>query len=679
MKFIFSSIIVFCTATVFSQNVLTPELMWKLKRLNGGSISSDERYVLFDLKSYEMSTNKGNNEIYVYDIKKDKIKQLTNTPFSEMEAQWGKNNTIWFLSTELDGLQVWKMNIDGEEKQKVSNFSGIELEGFKIAPDEKSIITIEAVKTRQTLQDKYPDLQLSNARIEEDLMYKHWDHYTDFNNRHLFIHEINDNKIESVGIDILKGENYDGILPPHGGTEQFCYSPNCKSIIYTSKKMKGKAFALSTNSDLYEYSISKKTTTNITEANKGYDVNPIFSHDESKMAWLAMSIEGNESAKNDIIVREISSGKDINITINNDVTVDQFQWHSSGKFIYYIAAIKGTKQIFEVNLETKEHRQVTSGKFDFVSLAVADDEIIAGQQSMIAPTDLFKVSLKKSKIKQVTEFNEEILKKIDKPTIEERWVETTDGKIMLVWMILPPKFDASKKYPALLYCQGGPQSPVSQFFSYRWNFMVMASQGYIVVAPNRRGLPGFGQEWNDAISKDWGGQPIKDYLSAIDNAANEPYVDETRMGAIGASYGGYSVYFLAGVHENRFKTFVSHCGLFNLESWYGTTEEMFFANNEIGGPYWDAKNKELYEKNSPHKMIDKWNTPILVIHGEEDYRVPESEGMQAFQAAQLKGIRSKYLHFPTEGHWVTSPQNGLVWYREFFEWLATDLKESKVK
>ncbi len=246
-------------------------------------------------------------------------------------------------------------------------------------------------------------------------------------------------------------------------------------------------------------------------------------------------------------------------------------------------------------------------------------------------------------------------------------------------MILPPKFDASKKYPALLYCQGGPQSPVSQFFSYRWNFMVMASQGYIVVAPNRRGLPGFGQEWNDAISKDWGGQPIKDYLSAIDNAANEPYVDETRMGAIGASYGGYSVYFLAGVHENRFKTFVSHCGLFNLESWYGTTEEMFFANNEIGGPYWDAKNKELYEKNSPHKMIDKWNTPILVIHGEEDYRVPESEGMQAFQAAQLKGIRSKYLHFPTEGHWVTSPQNGLVWYREFFEWLATDLKESKVK
>ena len=657
-----------------SQNVLTPELMWKLKRVSGGSISNDGRYVLFDVKSYEMETNKGNNEIYLYDIKKDKTTQLTNTSFSEMEAQWGKNNTIWFLSKETDGLQVWKMNIDGEEKMKMSNFLDVELEGFKIAPDESSIITIEAVKTRKTLQDKYPDLPLSNARIEEDLMYKHWDHYDDFKKRHLFVHSIQNNVVSTEGTDILNGENVDGILPPFGGSDQFTYTPDCKSIVYTSKKLVGKEFALSTNSDLYEYSITKKTTKNTTQANKGYDVNPSFSIDGKKMAWLSRAIDGNEAAKNDIVIRDLSSGKELNITANNDVIVDQFQWHPSGKFIYYIAAIKGTKQIFEVDVKTLINKQLTSGHFDFVSLAVSDEEIIAGQQSIIAPTDLYKISLKKTKIKQVTEFNKDILKHIDKPTVEQRWIETTDGKKMLAWMIFPPKFDATKKYPTLLYCQGGPQSPVSQFFSYRWNFMAMASQGYIVVAPNRRGLPGFGQDWNDAISKDWGGQPIKDYLSAIDYAANEPYVDETRMGAIGASYGGYSVYYLAGMHENRFKTFVAHCGLFNLESWYGTTEEMFFANNEIGGPYWDPKNKELYEKNSPHKMIDKWNTPILVIHGEVDYRVPVSEGMQAFQAAQLKGIRSKYLHFPEEGHWVTSPQNGLLWYREFFEWLATDLK-----
>jgi len=657
-----------------SQNVLTPELMWKLKRVSGGSISNDGRYVLFDVKSYEMETNKGNNEIYLYDIKKDKTTQLTNTSFSEMEAQWGKNNTIWFLSKETDGLQVWKMNIDGEEKMKMSNFLNLELEGFKIAPDESSIITIEAVKTRKTLQDKYPDLPLSNARIEEDLMYKHWDHYDDFKKRHLFVHSIQNNVISTEGTDILNGENVDGILPPFGGSDQFTYTPDCKSIVYTSKKLVGKEFALSTNSDLYEYSITKKTTKNTTQANKGYDVNPSFSIDGKKMAWLSRAIDGNEAAKNDIIIRDLASGKELNITANNDVIVDQFQWHPSGKYIYYIAAIKGTKQIFEVDVKTLINKQLTSGHFDFISLAVSDEEIIAGQQSIIAPTDLYKISLKKTKIKQVTEFNKDILKHIDKPTVEQRWIETTDGKKMLAWMIFPPKFDATKKYPTLLYCQGGPQSPVSQFFSYRWNFMAMASQGYIVVAPNRRGLPGFGQDWNDAISKDWGGQPIKDYLSAIDYAANEPYVDETRMGAIGASYGGYSVYYLAGMHENRFKTFVAHCGLFNLESWYGTTEEMFFANNEIGGPYWDPKNKELYEKNSPHKMIDKWNTPILVIHGEVDYRVPVSEGIQAFQAAQLKGIRSKYLHFPEEGHWVTSPQNGLLWYREFFEWLATDLK-----
>ena len=662
-----------------AQNVLTPELMWQLKRVSGGSISSDGRYVLFDMKEYEMATNKGNNEIFVYDIKRDKVRKLTTTPFSEMEAQWGKDNAIWYMSKETDGLQIWKMNLEGEEKMKMSSFVDVELEGFKISPDEKTIITIEAVKTRKTLQEKYSDLPLSNARIEEDLMYKHWDHYDDFKKRHLFVHQIENNAITTVGTDILKGENFDGILAPHGGSDQFCYSSDNKSIVYTSKKLVGKAFAISTNSDLYEYSIENKTTKNITLGNKGYDVNPSFSVDGKYMAWMSMAIDGNEAAKNDIIVRNISTGKDVNVTINNDIIVDQFQWHASGKFIYYIAAIKGSKQIFEVNLESLTHRQVTSGQFDFVSLAVSDDEIIAGQQSMISPTELFKVSLKKSKIKKVTDFNDEILKKIDKPTIEERWVETTDGKVMLVWMVLPPNFDANKKYPALLYCQGGPQSPVSQFFSYRWNFMVMASQGYIVVAPNRRGLPGFGQDWQDAISKDWGGQPIRDYISAIDNAANEPYVDETRMGAIGASYGGYSVYFLAGMHENRFKTFVSHCGLFNLESWYGSTEEMFFANNEFGGPYWEQKNKEIYEKNSPHKMIDKWNTPILVIHGGVDFRVPISEGMQAFQAAQLKGLRSKFLHFPEEGHWVTSPQNGLLWYREFFEWLATDLKESHKK
>lgn len=673
MKTVFSFVFSLLALQTFSQNVLTTEMLWKIKRVSGGSISPDGRYVIFDVRNYDLGANKSNNDLYLYDVKKDKVKQLTNTPFSEIEAQWGKENTIWFLSTEADGLQVWKMNVDGEEKLKMSSFTDIELEGFKISPDEKTIVTIEAVKTASTLADKYPDLPKANARVEEDLMYRHWDHFDDYKKRHLFVHDITGNSIEVKGTDILSGEKFDGILPPHGGSEQFCYSQDGKSIIYTSKKLTGKQFAISTNSALYEYEIAKKTTRNLTESYKGYDVNPSFSQNGKSMAWLSMAVDGFESAKNDIIVRNIETGKDVNVTMNNDVSVTDFQWHPSGKFIYYIAAINGTKQIFEVSLETNVHRQITTGQFDYLSLAVTDNEIISGRQSMIDPTDLFTVSIKKSKVKQVTEFNKELFKNIDKPTVQERWVETTDGKKMLVWMVLPPNFNASKKYPALLYCQGGPQSPVSQFFSYRWNFMLMASQGYIIVAPNRRGLPGFGQEWNDAISKDWGGQAMKDYLAAIDNAATEPFVDEDRLGAIGASYGGYSVYYLAGIHENRFKTFVAHCGLFNLESWYGTTEELFFANYDIGGPYWLDKNKAYYEKNSPHNYVANWNTPILVIHGEKDYRVPEGEGMQAFQVAQLKGLRSKYLHFPEEGHWITTPQNGVLWYREFFEWLATDL------
>lgn len=673
MKTLFSFVFLLVALQPFSQNVLTTEMLWKIKRLSGGSISPDGRYVLFDLRNYDLAANKSNNDLYLYDVKKDKVKQLTNTPFSEMEAQWGKENTIWFLSTEADGLQVWKMNVDGEDKMKMSSFTTIELEGYKISPDEKTIITIEAVKTASTLLDKYPDLPKANARVEEDLMYRHWDHFDDYKKRHLFVHNINGNTIEVQGTDILSGEKFDGILPPHGGAEQFCYSQDGKSIIYTSKKLTGKQFSISTNSALYQYEIAKKTTKNLTESYKGYDINPSFSQNGKNLAWLSMAVDGFESAKNDIIVRNIETGKDVNVTLNYDVSVTDFQWHSSGKFIYYIAAINGTKQIFEVSLETNTHRQITTGQFDYLSLAVTDDEIISGRQSMVDPTDLYTISIKKSKVKQVTEFNKDLFKNINKPTVQERWVETTDGKKMLVWMVLPPNFDASKKYPALLYCQGGPQSPVSQFFSYRWNFMLMASQGYIIVAPNRRGLPGFGQEWNDAISKDWGGQAMKDYLAAIDNAATEPFVDEDRLGAIGASYGGYSVYYLAGIHENRFKTFVAHCGLFNLESWYGTTEELFFANYDIGGPYWLDKNKAYYEKNSPHNYVANWNTPILVIHGEKDYRVPEGEGMQAFQVAQLKGLRSKYLHFPEEGHWITTPQNGVLWYREFFEWLATDL------
>lgn len=676
MKVFFSLLFLGFAWISFAQNTLTPELLWTLRRVSGGSVSPDGNYLLYSQRTFDMAANKGNTDLFVVELKSGKINQITSTPFSEFEAQWGKNNTIWFLSTEKDGLQIWKMKHDGSEKSQCSFFKDIELEGFKLSPDETFVVTIEAIQVKQTANEKYADLPLANARIEDDLMYRHWDHWDDYKKRHLFIHYMrqtgNVASIDARGVDVLHREEFDGVLPPFGGTDQFCISNDSKKIIYTSKKLKGKEFAVSTNSELYEYDVNSRKTRNITKGNLGYDNNPSYSS-LGDLAWLSMPRNGFEADKNNLMVLG-TDGKIKNLTANMDITVGSFCWHPNAKMIYFISPTNGTEQIFEAELATGKIRQLTSGQFDFVSLSVYGDNIYAGRQSMVAPTDLYSISIKKGKINQLTKANEDLLQKVAMPKVEERWVETTDGKKMLVWMVYPPNFDPNKKYPALLYCQGGPQSMVSQFFSYRWNLALMASQGYIVVAPNRRGLPGFGQTWNDAISKDWGGQAMSDYLVAIDNAAQEPYVDETRLGAVGASYGGYSVYMLAGIHENRFKTFISHCGLFNLESWYGTTEELFFANWDQGGPYWLEENKDNYTKNSPHKYVANWNTPILVIHGGMDFRVPESEGMQAFQAAQLLGLKSKYLYFPTEGHWVQSPQNGLLWQREFFDWLQQDLK-----
>lgn len=676
IKFIFTVLLLnlLVTNVVFSQSTLTPELLWKLKRLSGGKVSPDGKKILFELREFDVAANKGNTDLFVFDIASNTYQQITQTATSEMEATWGKGNKIWFLQAANDGIHLFNMNADGSSVTQLTPTGLPEIEGFKLSPDETKIVFIAAIKVKETLREKHPDLPMANARLEDDLMYRHWNQWADENKRHLFLHELKNNKVERNSIDLLQGEPFDGILPPFGGSDQLVFSLDSKNIIYSCKKKIGKEFALSTNSDLYEYTIENKSTVCLTSNYKGYDANARFSPSGKLLAWSSMAHDGFESDKNDIILRDLLNGKDVNITEKADLTVEEFMFSADEKVIYFLSPMKGTKQLFSIELKTKLVKQLTFGQFDLVSIDLAPMAIIVGRQSMIEPTDLYSVSLKKFEMKRLTAVNKSILDNIQLPKVEEKWVETTDGQKMLVWMVLPPNFDAAKKYPALLYCQGGPQSMVSQFFSYRWNLALMASQGYVVVAPNRRGLPGFGQKWNDAISKDWGGQSIQDYLSAIDYAAKEPYVDATRLGAVGASYGGYSVYYLAGKHEGRFKTFVSHCGLFNLESWYGTTEELFFANWDNRGPYWLNENKEYYLKNSPHNFVQNWDTPILVIHGGMDFRVPEGEGMQAFQAAQLKGLRSKYLLFPKEGHWITTPQNGILWFREFFEWLETDLK-----
>jgi len=653
------------------KETFTIDHLWKLKRLSGTVVSPDEKWAFYQSTSYDVPANKGTSTGYLMEIATGKTTECLPAGSSFWNVTWDNAGNLVWLRSNGSGTELVKKKPFTDKTEVIATFDG-EVEGVTFSDDLRYLATLQPVKIRNTVQDLYPDLPKTNARIEDNLMYRHWNAWQGETGLHLFIHSKTESGYSSA--DIMEGEAFASVTPPFGGIDDVAFSHDGKTLYYSTKKKAGKNFAQSTNSDIYAFQIASGLTVCITESNKGYDNNPRISPDTKKLAYLSMARDGFEADKNRIMVRDLASGLEKDITAGIDVSAESFAWDAKGQLIYFTAAYHGTKQLFEADATTGKVRQVTKDRCDLVSILVLKDKIIAERQSMVAPTDLWEINVKSGAQKQLTFINKELMDKIALPEVQEKWITTTDGKKMLVWVIMPPNFDAAKKYPALLYCQGGPQSPVSQYFSYRWNFLLMASHGYAIIAPNRRGLPGFGQEWNDAISKDWGGQPMKDYLVAVDSVSAMPNIDKDRLGAVGASYGGYSVYYLAGIHNNRFKTFVSHCGLFNLESWYGTTEELFFANFDIGGPYWLPENKELYAKNSPHKMVDKWNTPMLVIHGGKDFRVPESEGMQAFQVLQLKRIPSKYLYFPDEGHWITKPQNGVLWYRTYFDWLDTYLK-----
>ncbi|RAR71744.1 dipeptidyl aminopeptidase/acylaminoacyl peptidase [Flavobacterium aciduliphilum] len=617
-----------------AQQVLTPELLWKLGRISVIGISKDKKNIVYKVATPVMEENKSVSKYYTIPI-------------------------TGGVATELK-----------ETKELVTDKN--------VSPDGKYILSSQEVKTEKILgKDYYPELQKSDVQIYNGLDYRHWDTWNNGTHNHVFYAE---NKEGATPIDIMKGENFDAPQKPFGGDEDFIWAPDGKSIIYVCKKKEGTAYAISTNTNLYQYNLETKTTINLTEDNQGYDTNPQFSP-LGDLSWLQMKRDGYEADKNDIIVR-VSESLKINLTANWDGSVESFTWSKDGKKVYFIAAVDGTQQLFEVNYPGLSKiaitvKQVTSGDFD-----VHDIVDITGNTAILTRTDMnhaleiFSVDLKKNTWTQLTKVNDESYSKLALPKYERRYVTTTDGKKMLAWVILPPNFDKTKKYPTLLYCQGGPQSPLTQFYSFRWNFSLMASQGYVVVAPNRRGMYGHGQEWNEQISKDWGGQVMKDYLAAIDDVAKESYVDKTRLGCVGASYGGYSVFYLAGIHNNRFKTFIAHDGVFNTQSMFGTTEEVFFNYWDFGGAYWEKDNavaQKAYTKFNPITLVEKWNTPILIIQGGIDFRVPIGQGQEAFQAAQLRGIKSRFLYFPEENHWVLKPQNGMVWQREFYKWLKETL------
>lgn len=674
-------LIAFTVISIFAnaQERMQAETLWKFGRVSEPKVSPNGKLIVYNVTRYNVSENKGNNDLWLVDINGKDAVQLTNTPFSESNARWRPDGKkIGFLSSESGSSQLWEMNADGTEKKQISNFEG-GIYNFNYSPTMKHIYFSQEVEIDMSLKKRYPDLPKANALMYDELMMRHWNQWEDGAYSHVMYCSY-DAGVLGKAIDLMPNERYDAPTMPFGGEEQMSWSADGKTIAYTCKKEVGAAYAVSTNTEIYLYNIETGTTINISQPNKGYDVEPRFSPDGKQIAWLSMERAGFEADKNRIFVMDLTTKVITDITKPIDQSADNILWSRDSKTIYFTSCVDAVHQLYSYSLTAKKDplRKITNGLSDLGSIDLSFDgkisNIVATRVNISSPTEIYKVELTKGNLYKLTSTNDEVLNKLELGKVEKRMVETTDDKEMLVWVIYPPNFDKSKKYPSLLVCQGGPQSTVSQNFSYRWNFQLMAAQGYIVIAPNRRGLPSFGQEWNDQISGDWGGQAMKDLLSAVDDVSKEEYIDKDRRAAVGASYGGYSVYWLAGHHQNRFKSFIAHCGVFNLESMYGSTEEIFFVNHDLEGPYWKTPTPKSYELFSPHKFVKNWNTPILVIHNDKDFRVPLGEGLQAFSAAQLQGIKSRFLYFADEGHWVTKPQNSLLWQREFYRWLDETLK-----
>ena len=656
---------------------MTPEALWAMGRIGGMNVSPDGKKVVYTVAYYSVPENKSNREVFVMNADGSDNKQITKTGFAENEAVWIKGGTkIAFLCNESGSSQLWEMNPDGTDRKRLSDYDK-DIEGFAFSPDEKKVLFISQVKTVNSTADKYPDLDKATGVIITDLMYKHWDEWVT-TAPHPFVADFDGTSISNP-VDVMEGELFESPMKPFGGIEQLAWNTTSDKIAYTSRKKTGKEYAISTNSDIYVYDLNTKQTTNITEENKGYDTNPTYSPDGKSIAWLSMERDGYEADQNRLMVMNLETGEKTFVSKDFDSNVDSYCWSADCKRIYFTGVWHGESQVYQIDLANgNKITLLTEGMYDYASVALLGDKLIAQRHSMSMGDEIYSIDLTGDHtVTQLTFENKHIYDQLTMGKVEERWMKTTDGKQMLTWVIYPPQFDPNKKYPTLLFCEGGPQSPVSQFWSYRWNFQIMAANDYIIVAPNRRGLPGFGLEWNEAVSGDYGGQCMKDYFTAIDEVAKEPYVNKDRLGCVGASFGGFSVYWLAGHHDKRFKAFIAHDGIFNMEMQYLETEEMWFANWDMGGAYWEKQNATAQRTfaNSPHKFVDKWDTPILCIHGEKDYRILANQGMAAFNAAVLRGVPAELLIYPDENHWVLKPQNGVLWQRTFFEWLDMWLKK----
>ncbi len=653
-----------------SSDVMTPEVLWAFGRIGSVRLSPDGTRAVYDVTYFNKEENRAYTDLYVMTLNDGKTTRLTDTDCNEAEPAWtpdGKHITY------IAKGQLWEMNPDGTSPRRVTDIEG-GINGYLYAPDMSKIVYLKDVRLEPTVQDLHPDLPKANARIINDQFYRHWNDWVEAYT-HLFVAGYTPGRQITAGKDILDGEHWESPVRPWGGTEQLAWTPDSKQLIYTCRKKTGVEYASSTNTDLYAYHTETGATVNLTEGMAGYDKNPVVSPDGQHLAWESMERDGYEADKIRLFVMNLRTGEKRDYSKGFDQNAEGLKW-GDNQTVWFISDCHATDEIYSLDLVSGKIRKHTEGVHNYTSVIPNGDHLIATKISMSKPAEIYRVDPATGKDTELSFVNKHLLDQLTMGKVEKRWVKTTDGKKMLVWMIYPPHFDASKKYPALLYCEGGPQSTVSQFWSYRWNFQQMAANGYIIVAPNRRGLPGFGQEWLEQISGDYSGQNIKDYLSAIDDAKREPYIDADRLGCVGASYGGYSVYYLAGHHDKRFKAFIAHCGIFDLKMQYYTTEEMWFANWDMGGAPWDKGNKVAQRTfaNSPDLFAGKWDTPILVIHGQKDFRIDVSQGMAAFNVARMRGIPAQYLYFPEECHWVTGCQDGILWQRTFKAWLDKWLK-----
>lgn len=663
------------TLQTSQSSMMTPEMLLTMARIGGFSLSPNGKQAVYSVSLPSIQDNKAKTQLFLVNSDGSGRKALTDGTRTAVSPRWIEGGKRIAYLTVIEGeMQLVSILPDGTDERQVSRIPG-GITGYLYSQDGKQLVYTADIKLPNEAKDRNPDLDKISGRVITDLMYKHWDEWVE-TAPHTFVASLSQQPI-TQGKDLLEGELFEAPMKPHSDESDIAITPDGKGIAYASRKKTGLEYSISTNSDIYYYDLTTGTTTNLTEGMMGYDTHPSFSPDGKYMTWCSMERDGYESDLIRLFLLDRTTGEKTYLTEGFEYNVEQPTWSQDGKSIYFIACVEAESHLYELTLKNKKIRRITQGQMDYVGFDLQGTTLVAARQSMLAPTDLYHVDLKKGTAMAITKENESTLAQLGDIRCEKRWMNTTNGEKMLVWVLYPANFDASKKYPSILYCQGGPQSTISQFWSYRWNPRIMAENGYIVILPNRHGVPGFGKAWNEQISGDYGGQNMRDYLTAADEMKKEPYIDPNGMGCVGASYGGFSVYWLAGHHEKRFNCFIAHAGIFNLEAQYLETEEKWFANWDMGGAPWEKSNATAQRTfaTSPHLFVDKWDTPILIIHGERDYRILASQGMMAFDAARMHGVPTEMLLYPDENHWVLQPQNAVLWQRTFFRWLDRWLKK----